>query len=150
VDKKSVAEFLGVSTRTVESYVSDEKLSVVYIRGKNGRIADFNEEEVRRFKEESQAPIHRSIVTTDSPISISPESQEAIALWAQVSAKTQYVQSLTYQLTLNLEEAAIASGISRHRLQLAAKSGELNAKKIGRSWRVRQQDLMEYVDSLWL
>ena len=57
MDKKTAAEFLGVSTRLVERYASEGRLGTVqYIRGKTGKQADYNDESVKALKEILESP----------------------------------------------------------------------------------------------
>lgn len=49
------------------------------------------------------------------------------------------------KLTLSLDEAAALSGVPRSMLRTATQSGELQAKKIGRGWKVRRKELERWV-----
>ena len=49
--KKEAAEYLGVTTRTLERHVKDGKLSVRYEPSQNGEIALFDLEELENFRE---------------------------------------------------------------------------------------------------
>jgi excisionase family DNA binding protein len=51
LDKKQAAEYLGVTTRTLERHVKDGKLSVRYEPSPNGEIALFDPEELENFRE---------------------------------------------------------------------------------------------------
>lgn len=62
MNKSEVAEYLGVSQKTVERYVSQGKLSVVYIRKKGY----YEKSEVEALFQELNEPIHRSIVDIGS------------------------------------------------------------------------------------
>lgn len=58
LNKKQVAKYLGVAQKTVERYVAQGKLKVVYIR----RVGHYDDDEVKRLFEEINKPVHRSIV----------------------------------------------------------------------------------------
>ncbi len=62
MDKKQAAEFLGVTTRTIENYAKAGRISVTYTQGKNGKQADYKDSELQRLKEELEMPVHRSVV----------------------------------------------------------------------------------------
>ena len=47
LDKKQAAEYLGVTTRTLERHIQSGKLSVRYQPSPNGEIALFDPEELR-------------------------------------------------------------------------------------------------------
>ena len=49
--KKEAAEYLGVTTRTLERHIQSGKLSVRYQPSPNGEIALFDPEELENFKE---------------------------------------------------------------------------------------------------
>ena len=55
---------------------------------------------------------------------------------------------ISERLTLNLEDAAALSGLSRGHLRAAIASGDLKAKKIGRGWRVKRVSLDAYISQL--
>jgi excisionase family DNA binding protein len=51
LDKKQAAEYLGVTTRTLERHIQSGKLSVRYQPSPNGEIALFDPEELENFQE---------------------------------------------------------------------------------------------------
>jgi predicted site-specific integrase-resolvase len=61
MNKNEVADYLGCTPRTVNRYVEQGKLKIVYIN----REAIFEELEVEELKRELSAPIHRSIVVNE-------------------------------------------------------------------------------------
>ncbi|MBH8566740.1 helix-turn-helix domain-containing protein [Nostoc sp. CENA67] len=156
MDKKQAAEFLGVSTRTIENYAKEGKISVTYIPDKNGKRAEYKESELQRLKEELQTPIHRSVVApngieiADSEVfgGLAKLPSTRIAELLEAISQAQGVALLWNKLVWDLDEAATASGYSRYRLRSAIALGALKAKKVGRGWKVRPQDLREYTN--WL
>jgi excisionase family DNA binding protein len=56
---------------------------------------------------------------------------------------------LAHKLLLTVKEAAALSGLSRAHVARAVKGGVLRAKKIGRGWKLRREDLEAYVRSLF-
>jgi hypothetical protein len=145
LNKKEAQAYLNISERTLERYVKKHKVAVRYENTEHGRQPFFPLKELERIKEE-RSPTYQGAITHESPVIL--EEQTAIQLWAEVAAHTQLMQQLGFKLTLNLSEAAMISGVGRSRLVDAVKLGKLKAKKL-RGWRVRQQDLREYVDGLW-
>jgi excisionase family DNA binding protein len=57
MDKKTAAEILGVSEKTVSRYVASGRLAGCYVNGKTGRQLDFDSADVERLKDELTAPI---------------------------------------------------------------------------------------------
>lgn len=53
------------------------------------------------------------------------------------------------KLLLSLDEAAALSGVSRVQLNTARRDGKLKARRMGRSYKVRREDLELFVTSLW-
>lgn len=53
------------------------------------------------------------------------------------------------KLLLDLGEAQALTGLSRAHLRAAVDAGELQAKKIGRGWKVRRTDLEKYLEGLF-
>jgi excisionase family DNA binding protein len=54
LDKKQAAEYLGVTTRTLERHAKEGKLSVRYETSQFGEVAMFDPEELEAFKEGKQ------------------------------------------------------------------------------------------------
>jgi excisionase family DNA binding protein len=78
MNKTEAAEFLGVSPRAVERYVSAGKLAGRYERGKTGQVLAFDETELQRFKDELNAPVARGTVADASP-GARPDSERQAA-----------------------------------------------------------------------
>ncbi|AFZ28604.1 DNA-binding protein, excisionase family (plasmid) [Cylindrospermum stagnale PCC 7417] len=53
------------------------------------------------------------------------------------------------KLLLTIAEVHLLTGLSKELLRNAITAGELKAKVIGKSWRVKHSDLEEYVDKLF-
>jgi excisionase family DNA binding protein len=53
------------------------------------------------------------------------------------------------KLLLTIAEAQTLTGLSRDFLKDAITAGDLKAKVIGKSWRVKRVDVQEYVDKLF-
>lgn len=49
---------------------------------------------------------------------------------------------------LTTEDVARILRISEYTARGLCKSGEIRSKKIGRNWRVKQEDLRDYIDNL--
>ncbi len=153
MNKHEVAEFLGVSAKTVERYARAGKLKTVYVQGK----AMFDNQEVEALKTELETPVHRAIpVPTDSDssglsLSVAPETSAMLMPVLQTMVQ-QFVISesnkhLYQKLTLSLNEAVSMSGFSKKGILEAAKQGYLVGVKQGGSWRFRPGDIIRFVDS---
>jgi hypothetical protein len=92
---------------------------------------------------------YESLVNETAPIL---ESKKKIELYLQSiqAASKLYLQSIQIasirlKKVLTLKEAAIISGLSTAFLIVNAKNGNLNARRIGKGWKVRSQDLEKFV-----
>ena len=81
LDKKQAAEYLGVTTRTLERHTKEGKLSVRYEQSQFGEIAMFDPEELENFKEGKQTTRIKPTIEPDQPKSIDrpPNPQSQIA-----------------------------------------------------------------------
>ena len=53
------------------------------------------------------------------------------------------------KILVTLNEAQIITGLSREILMTAIKSGELEAKIMGKAYRIKRKELERYIDDLW-
>ncbi len=164
--KEEAAELLGVSTRAIERYTKQGRLSVTYEKGKTRSVAVYDRAELARLKEELKEapypmrpavlpPVENSqALTTTHPDRDVSEIVGILAAafnQAQTSAPAQpSLTDLAVKMVLSLKEAAMLSGISRDRLIGAIDGKKLKASKdkIGRGWRVKRDDLDSYVKKL--
>lgn len=147
MNKKEVAELLGVSTRIVEKYASEGRLGeVTYIRGKTGKQAEYTPEAVENLKAILESP--------DTALT-APRSSDARLFVAQlVEAITNREEArnasirVSEKLLLNLNDCRSLTGLSDANLKDAIKSKNLKAKIIGRGWKIKRQDLDEFINNL--
>ncbi len=176
MNKTEAAEFLGVSTRALERYVAAGKLASRYERGKTGRVLAFDESELQRFKDELEAPQERAPIAPDShrqgtqnkaptqPTStalarrdgatngLSIEVMRAVQTLAQLTSdnarQAAPVVPIEAKLLLSLAEAQAMTGLGRSTLLAAIEGGALKARKIGRGWKIKRNDLEKFVGKL--
>jgi excisionase family DNA binding protein len=81
LDKKQAAEYLGVTTRTLERHAKEGKLSVRYEQSQFGEVAMFDPEELKNFQADKQTIRVKPTVEPDRAIQIdrptNPQSQIA-------------------------------------------------------------------------
>lgn len=166
MDKKQAADFLGISTRTLERYTTQGKIGVTYRQGKTAAEAIYDDEELRRFKESLENK------TFPARPAVEPETGvQALVATARATGLTEAVGSFRNDLIVALEalkpnsshaptvpiadkvmltlpEAAALTSLSRSYLQQAIHAGALKARIIGRGWRVKRDDLDAYVKKL--
>ena len=67
LDKKQAAEYLQVTTRSLERYTNEGRISVRYEQSPNGEIAMFDPEELKKFKTNKQTNRIKPTVEPDRP-----------------------------------------------------------------------------------
>jgi excisionase family DNA binding protein len=178
MNKREAAEYLGKSERTVNEYATAGKLKVVYRRARRGKIAVFDDEELKKLKEQLEAPELRLIVDRSPAIleqpnqiaaamvealnqqsnhiaavleAIAQQGKEALALQQEALAlhkKTAGMPPLKDVLVLNLKEAHRLSGLPEDELAEAIHGKKLKAEKRGRRWRIKRADLDAFIAKL--
>ncbi|MBD2536200.1 helix-turn-helix domain-containing protein [Nostoc flagelliforme FACHB-838] len=171
MNKQEAADFLSVSVRALERYVQQGRISVKYEKGKTRPTANFDPTELEAFKEELNQPTikpafeSRQIATEQQPQTGKLVHQSGeIAEFGEIGVidklssiiegllgrgDNQPVVPIADKLLLTIAEAQALTGLSREFLRDAITSGELKAKVIGKSWRVKRADLEEYVEKLF-
>lgn len=168
MNKKEAAKFLGVSTRAIERYVKQGKISVKYVKGKTGKVANYEEAELSTFKDELEQAIHKPAIEKVETVETSLANHNVgasgllekiiLPLSSQLTQLTEAIQNLKsppqpvvpteQKLLLTLKEVQALTGLSREILREAIQQGRLKAKIIGKSWRVKRGDLEDFIESL--
>ena len=162
MNKKEASEFLGVSIRLVEKYAAEGRLGkITYIRGKTGKQAEYNQDAVEKLKAALESP--DTALTTNSPDArlfvaqlveaiASREQAHVEAIRGLLSGSSEELRSASVRVSekilLNLSDCRLLTGLSEQTLREAIKSEKLKAKIIGRGWKVKRQDLDEFVTDL--
>lgn len=140
MNKEQACKFLGVSPRTLDKYIKLGEVSVKYVKGKTRSVADFDREELRRFKHKLEEPTHRPAVEPPESRALALRSPQNLANPAaepvrgsQRSAGFEPALALLlpHKPSLSLEEAALLFSTSAYRLEQAIRAGELQAARIG-------------------
>ncbi len=160
MNKKEVAEALGVSTRLVEKYSSEGRLGeVTYIRGKTGKQADFDAQAVDRLKAELEAPdrplpaVAPNTRATGLVVASDVDRDRFITALEKIASQGQQTSArasvaIEAKPLLKLDEASALTGLSRAILREAIERKKLKAKLIGRAWRILRTDLDNYLKKL--
>jgi excisionase family DNA binding protein len=146
MNKKEVAEFLKVSTRIVEKYASEGRLSeVTYIRGKTGKQAEYDREAVENLKRTLESP--DTSLATRSPDARLFAAQLVKALTNREQSRSEAIRT-SEKILLNLNDCRLLTGLSDANLRDAIHDGKLKGKIIGRGWKIKRQDLDEFINNL--
>ena len=166
--KKEAAEYLGVSTRTLERYVKNGKLSVRYEDSQNGEIALFDSGELDQFADDKQTPRIRPASTdpgldptTNDMVpsrgvgglltSLQELTERLILALSERNETSSQVTPAMLQgkLLLTLSEVQLLTGLSREILINAIKDGQLPSQIVGKAYRIKMKDLEQFIDKLW-
>jgi excisionase family DNA binding protein len=184
-DKKQAAEYLEVTTRSLERYTNEGRISVRYEQSPNGEVAMFDPEELKNFKADRQTSRIKPTVVpersaqtdppTDLPSQIARSPQTQTERYNPQSESTQGLATLIAplagifgdltraldrfgsrvttvelrsKLLLTLDEAQTITGLSRDLLVDAIRAGELPSKIMGKAYRIKTQDLEQYIAKL--
>ncbi len=160
MDKEEAAKSLGVSTRTLQRYTTQGKIAVAYKHGKTGAEADYDEIELQRFKEQKEGIIYQpaqpQAAGDEQSLALAPFQRENAALAgaslaAAILERLQPIKAsvpVESKPLLKLDEASLLTGLSRQILRDAIEAKKLKAKIIGRAWRIKREDLDQYLKKL--
>jgi excisionase family DNA binding protein len=169
MNRNEAAEYLGISTRTLQRQVKDGKISVRYEPGSNGEIAIFDKDELDRYREDKQTvriqPTASDSSSDPNTADIIPNNPSSGGFLAPITVLVERLISaltdressnskttpamLRGKLLLNLEEAQIITGLSREILMTAIRTGQLPSQIMGKAYRIKHKDLERYIDELW-
>jgi excisionase family DNA binding protein len=160
MNKKEVADALGVSVRLVERYSSEGRLGEVrYVRGKTGKQADYDQDSVEALKRDLETidyPTNSPAAGVVGALELRRGSQaeqfaEMIArLVTQAPQRPEQTRTtdLAAKLMLNLNEAAQLAGLSRGILRDAISQKKLKARILGRGFKIKKTDLEAWISKL--
>jgi len=168
--KEEAAKFLGCSPRQIERYVAENRIGVVMVKGKTRPTPTYDEAELARLKAELHRPTHRPAVERVGEASreMATGADNGLALLSQASqlegftrfivetmkaaqpsaAQAPSIADIAAKPLLTLAEAQLLTGLSRDVLRGAISSGALDAKQIGRAWRIKRAALDAYIGGL--
>jgi excisionase family DNA binding protein len=171
MNKQEAADYLGVSVRALERYVQQGRISVRYEKGKTRPTANFDPAELEAFKQELNQPtIKPAVETRQIATDQQPETDKLVYQSGEFSelgeisvidklssiieqllgkGENQPVVPIADKLLLTMAEAQALTGLSREFLRDAITTRELKAKVIGKSWRIKRDDLNEYIKQLF-
>jgi excisionase family DNA binding protein len=158
MNKTEACQFLGVSERSLARYAAQGKIGVTYKKGKRGNVADYDDGDLERLKDELSQPVSarpavESLPNSDSlalaPVSGIGKLPDLLSLIADRLKPDDKPQvSIENKLTLSLAEAAALSGLSQGFLSGSIHSEKLKAAKRGRGWNIKRADLDRFIEKL--
>ncbi len=166
MNKKEAAAYLNVSTRAIERYTAQGKLTPSYEKGRTGPAPIYDQtqlDELKRQMDEA-ADSTRSAVKLDkgdkrdktdkgdkdSALVLRSGSRADLAAFiaAIEKARGQSVADLAAKPLLTRDEAQRLTGLSRGLLKEAVASGQLKERLLGRAYRIKRTELEAYIETL--
>jgi excisionase family DNA binding protein len=152
MNKERAAKSLGISVRSLQRLVQSEKISVTYKRGNSGKQeAIFDADELETYKQERDAESTKPAAMTVSDTALARnDANQFLQILRQVTTPETKAAgvSIADKPLLKLDEAAALTGLSRDILRKAIDSKKLKGKIIGKSFRIKREDLDEYIKKL--
>jgi excisionase family DNA binding protein len=157
MNKEEARIELGISVRSLQRLVQSKKISVRYKRGDSGKQeAIFNTEEIENYKQQRDAEIIKPAIATtgDAALARSDATTGDTALARNVietifnAIGQKPAVAIADKPLLKLDEAAALTGLSRQLLRQAIADGKLKGRIIGRAYRVKREDLDEFIKKL--
>jgi excisionase family DNA binding protein len=174
MNKEEAAAFLGCSVRQLERHVKENKIGVRYEKGRTRPTPVYDEEELRRFKEEQERPVYKPAVqrvseqrvegmatqgdNNDGSLSLLPQpaQMEALSkLFEMMNGQRPEPEKprpsvpIETKMMLSVQEAGALSGLGTGAIEAAIKAGELGALRgKWRGRRVRRKELEKWVSKL--
>jgi excisionase family DNA binding protein len=172
MNKHEAAKYLDVSVRTLQRLTSAGEIVAGEVRGRTGMVTDYTAEELDRYKAEQERqaqdatryvrphvapgapPEAQGLARREQGMSITPvtldtgDARDTPEMRTRMLAAFEAMAApvrITDKLTLSLTEAALLSGLSRGHLREAIKKDKLEARIIGRGWRIKRAALDAYV-----
>ena len=148
MDKKTAAEFLGVSTRLVERYASEGRLGVItYVRGKTGKQAEYDNAAVEALKVELETP-DTALIAPTTRNDARLFAKQLIEVINQPRQGTNASVRVSEKLLLTVSDCRGLTGLSEQIIRAAIKEGTLKARKIGNGFKVKRSDLNQFINDL--
>jgi len=171
MNRKQIADALGVSEKSVSRYVAQGRLPDRRVKG----ALDVLPDDVDRLRVELETPViadakapelpadeplSRALVRVPQKRRNAPESAlslESLAVAVLAIADTvnagdkarRDTPTVAEKMLLSLDEGAALSGLSAARLRAAIRDGRLPARRIGRGFKIRADDLRAWTNSFF-
>ncbi len=166
MNKKEAAAYLNVSTRAIERYTAQGKLTPSYEKGRTGPAPIYDQtqlDELKRQMDEA-ADSTRSAVKLDkgdkrdktdkgdkdSALVLRSGSRADLAAFIAAidKARGQSIADLAAKPLLTRDEAQRLTGLSRGLLKEAVAAGKLKERLLGRAYRIKRTELEAYIETL--
>jgi hypothetical protein len=161
--KFDAAKFLDISEKTLERLVKNGEISSKLEKGRTRDVVVFDDEELKTFKEKRESAKHRPAFSTDeassqNSLSLMPTKTDNIDRQNQTieflevfrTALTNQKQGVQIadKMLLTVKECRLLTNLSEKRIIEEIKTGKLEAKLIGKGWKIKRTDLNNFIGEL--
>lgn len=169
MNKKEAAEYLNVSTRAIERYTAQGKLTPTYEKGRTGPAPVYDQaqlDELKRQMDEAADATQSAVKPDktdkadkrdktdkgdrDGALVLRSGSRADLAAFiaALDKARGQSITDIAAKPLLTRAEAQRYTGLSRELLREAVTSGRVKELKLGRAYRLKRIELDRYIETL--
>ncbi|HMF55834.1 MAG TPA: helix-turn-helix domain-containing protein [Pyrinomonadaceae bacterium] len=166
MNKKEAAAYLNVSTRAIERYTSQGKLTPTYEKGRTGLAPVYDQAQLDELKKQMNeaGDASHSAVQHDKPakhdkhdsgnkdgaLVLRSGSRADLAAFIAALDKAHglSISDIAAKPLLTRAEAQRYTGLSRELLHEAVTSGKVKEVKLGRAYRIKRTDLDAYIEQL--
>lgn len=163
MNKKEAAEYLNVSTRAIERYTSQGKLTPTYEKGRTGPAPVYDQvqlDELRKQMDEAADATRPSLKLDkkdkadkgdkDSALVLRSGSRADLAAFIAAidKARGESIIDIAAKPLLTRAEAQRYTGLSRKLLREVVMSGKVREIKLGRAYRLKKKELDSYIETL--
>lgn len=142
--KAQAAQYLKVAPRTIQRYMAQGKIRVLYRRTKRGREAVFRERDLYNFLAEQREGV--TVRKKSSPAS-KREQRKQLELLQRIANSLEKIV-LANKLALTREEAAELAGFPLSWIKDGIRLGKLKTTTTGRGVRIARVDLEEFISKV--
>jgi len=166
LNKKEAAEYLNVSTRAIERYTAQGKLTPTYEKGRTGPAPVYDQAQLDELKKQ----MNEAADTTSSTMKLDKSDKRdkadkgdkdgalvlrsgsradlAAFIAAIDKARGESITDIAAKPLLTRAEAQRYTGLSRGLLRELVTSGKVREIKLGRAYRLKKTELDSYIETL--
>jgi len=166
MNKKEAAEYLNVSTRAIERYTAQGKLTPTYGKGRTGPAPVYEQtqlDELKRQMDGAADATHSAVKSDKSDkadrddngnkdgalVLRSGSRADLVSFIAALDkARGQSITDIAAKPLLTRAEAQQYTGLSRELIREAVTSGKVKEIKLGRAYRIKRAELDSYIETL--
>jgi excisionase family DNA binding protein len=151
MNKIQATKELKISIRSLQRLAQDGVLKVSYQRGASGKQeAVFDAEQIAKYKLERDKPSDKLVTlpTYDKKQLARNDTQQFLDIFRNALTFQKLVIPIADKILLTVNDCRLLTGLSEQSLRDAIHDGKLKARIIGRGYKIKRQDLDEFIKQL--